>query len=305
MAAPPTPPSPLIFDRGLLRARHRRAASLGPATFLLDRVADDITDRLATVKRRFDLALDLGTPGEVVRAALARVGSVGTIVAAAAFPAGGAGRVTPFVIADEEALPFGDATLDLVVSALALQFVNDLPGTLVQIRRALKPDGLLLAALLGGETLTELRESFAAAESETTGGVSPRVAPFADLRDLGALLQRAGFALPVTDTDRLTVRYDSAFALMHDLRRMGATNILVDRRRRPLRRATLMRMAEIYAERFADTDGRLRATFEIVWLSGWSPHPSQRQPLKPGSAAARLADALGTQEVSTGVKAER
>ena len=305
MAAPPTPPSPLIFDRGLLRARHRRAASLGPATFLLDRVADDITDRLATVKRRFDLALDLGTPGEVVRAALARVGSVGTIVAAAAFPAGGAGRVTPFVIADEEALPFGDATLDLVVSTLALQFVNDLPGTLVQIRRALKPDGLLLAALLGGETLAELRESFAAAESETTGGVSPRVAPFADLRDLGALLQRAGFALPVTDTDRLTVRYDSAFALMHDLRRMGATNTLIDRRRRPLRRATLMRMAEIYAERFADPDGRLRATFEIVWLSGWSPHPSQRQPLKPGSAAARLADALGTQEVSTGVKAER
>jgi SAM-dependent methyltransferase len=305
MAAPPTPPSPLIFDRGLLRARHRRAASLGPATFLLDRVADDITDRLATVKRRFDLALDLGTPGEAVRAALARVGSVGTIVAAAAFPAGGAGRVTPFVIADEEALPFGDATLDLVVSTLALQFVNDLPGTLVQIRRALKPDGLLLAALLGGETLTELRESFAAAESETTGGVSPRVAPFADLRDLGALLQRAGFALPVTDTDRLTVRYDSAFALMRDLRRMGATNILVDRRRRPLRRATLVRMAEIYAQRFADPDGRVRATFEIVWLSGWSPHPSQQQPLKPGSAAARLADALGTQEVSTGVKAER
>ena len=305
MAEPPTPPSPLIFDRTLLRARRRRAASLGPATFLLDRVADDITDRLATVKRRFDLALDLGTPGEAVRAALARVGSVGTIVAAAAFPAGGAGRVTPFVIADEEALPFGDATLDLVVSALALQFVNDLPGTLVQIQRALKPDGLLLAALLGGETLTELRESFAAAESETTGGVSPRVAPFADLRDLGALLQRAGFALPVTDTDRLTVRYDSAFALMRDLRRMGATTILVDRRRRPLRRATLVRMAEIYAQRFADPDGRVRATFEIVWLSGWSPHPSQQQPLKPGSAAARLADALGTQEVSTGVKAER
>jgi SAM-dependent methyltransferase len=305
MAEPPTLPSPLIFDRTLLRTRRRRAASLGPATFLLDRVAADITDRLATVKRRFDLALDLGTPGEAVRAALARVGSVGTIVAAAAFPEGRATRTAPFIAADEEALPFGDATLDLVVSALALQFVNDLPGTLVQIRRALKPDGLLLAALLGGETLTELRESFAAAESETTGGVSPRVAPFADLRDLGALLQRAGFALPVTDTDRLTVRYDSAFALMHDLRRMGATNILVDRRRRPLRRATLMRMAEIYAERFADPDGRLRATFEIVWLSGWSPHPSQRQPLKPGSAAARLADALGTQEVSTGVKAER
>ena len=295
----------MIFDRRLLHARRWRAASLGPATFLLDRVAGDIADRLATVKRRFDLALDLGTPGEAVRAALARVGSVGTIVAGAACPERGAARTAPFVAADEEALPFGDATLDLVVSALALQFVNDLPGTLVQIRRALKPDGLLVAALLGGETLTELRESFAAAESETTGGVSPRVAPFADLRDLGALLQRAGFALPVTDTDRLTVRYDSAFALMHDLRRMGATNILVDRRWRPLRRTTLMRMAEIYAERFADPDGRVRATFEIVWLSGWSPHPDQQQPLKPGSAAARLADALGAREVSAGVKAGR
>jgi SAM-dependent methyltransferase len=305
MVEPLTPPSPLIFDRRLLSARRRRAASLGPATFLLERVAGDVADRLATVKRRFDLALDLGTPGEAVQAALARVGSIGTIVAAAAFPERRAARTAPFIATDEEALPFGDATLDLVVSALALQFVNDLPGTLVQIRRALKPDGLLVAALLGGETLTELRESFAAAESETTGGVSPRVAPFADLRDLGALLQRAGFALPVTDTERLTVRYDSAFALMHDLRRMGATNILVDRRRRPLRRATLLRMAEIYAERFADPDGRVRATFEIVWLSGWSPHPSQQQPLKPGSAAARLADALGAQEVSTGVKAER
>jgi SAM-dependent methyltransferase len=304
MAEPPTSLSPLIFDRSLLRARRRRAASLGPATFLLDRVADDIADRLAAVKRRFDLALDLGTPGEAVRAALARVGSVGTIVAAA-FPEGGTLRTAPFIAADEEALPFGDATLDLVVSALALQFVNDLPGTLVQIRRALKPDGLFLAALPGGDTLTELRQSFATAESETTGGVSPHVAPFADLRDLGGLLQRAGFALPVTDTDRLTVRYDSAFALMQDLRRMGATNVLIDRRRRPLKRATLMRMAEIYAERFGDPDGRLRATFEIVWLSGWAPHPTQQQPLKPGSAAVRLADALGTREVSTGVKAGR
>ena len=190
-----------------------------------------------------------------------------------------------------------------MVSALALQFVNDLPGTLVQIRRVLKPDGLFLAALIGGETLTELRQSFAAAESEVEGGVSPRVAPFADLRDLGALLQRAGFALPVTDIDRVSVRYDSVFALMHDLRRMGATNTLIDRRRVPLRRATLMRMAEIYSERFSDADGRLRATFEIVWLSGWAPHSSQQQPLRPGSAKARLADALGTREISTGEKA--
>jgi SAM-dependent methyltransferase len=209
------------------------------------------------------------------------------------------------IVADEEALPFADGTLDLVVSALALQLVNDLPGALVQIRRVLKPDGLFLAALLGGETLNELRQSFAAAESEIEGGVSPRVAPFADLRDLGALLQRAGLALPVADADRLVVRYDSAFALMHDLRRMGATNALIDRRRTPLRRATVMRMAEIYAQRFADADGRLRATFEIVWLSGWAPHPGQQQPLKPGTAKARLADALGARELPAGEKVER
>jgi hypothetical protein len=169
----------------------------------------------------------------------------------------------------------------------------------------LKPDGLFLAALIGGETLTELRQSFAAAESEVEGGASPHVAPFADLRELGALLQRAGFTLPVTDVDRLTVRYDTVFGLMRDLRRMGATNMLHARRRTPLRRATLMRMAEIYAERFSDNDGRVRATFEIIWLSGWAPHPSQPQPLKPGTARTRLADALGTREISTGEKPPR
>jgi SAM-dependent methyltransferase len=209
------------------------------------------------------------------------------------------------VAADEEALPFRDASVDLVVSALALQFVNDLPGTLIQIRRALRPDGLLLAALTGGESLFELREAFALAEAEVEGGVSPRIAPFADLRDLGALLQRAGFALPVTDVDRITVRYASPLALMHDLRRMGAGNILFERRKKPLRRATLRRLADIYAERFADADGRIRATFDIVWLSGWAPHESQQQPLKPGSARTRLADALHTREVSAGEKAGR
>ena len=190
-----------------------------------------------------------------------------------------------------------------MVSALSLQFVNDLPGTFVQIRRALRPDGLFLAVLMGGDTLTELRQSFAAAESEIEGGLSPRVAPFADLRDLGALLQRAGFALPVTNSDSITVRYDSVFGLMNDLRRMGATNALVDRRRTPLKRATLLRMAEIYRQRFADADGRVRATFEFLWLSGWAPHPSQQQPLAPGSAQARLAEALGTRELPAGEKA--
>jgi SAM-dependent methyltransferase len=295
--------SPLIFDRLLLRARRRRALVAGPEMFLLDRVAADLAERLGAVLRRFDLVLDLGTPAKALRAALAGVASVGGVIAARSTFPDAEESASNFVVVDEEALPFGPAVFDLVVSALSLQFVNDLPGTLLQIRHVLKPDGLFVAALAGGTTLTELRQSFAAAESEIEGGVSPRVAPFADVRELGALLQRAGFALPVTDVDRITARYGSAFALMHDLRRMGATNVLRDRRRMPLRRATLMRMAAIYAERFADPDGRLRATFDIVWLAGWAPHPSQQQPLKPGSAQARLADALGTREISTGEKA--
>ena len=297
-------PGPTIFDRSLLRRRQRRARALGPETFLIDRVAGELGERLSAVLRQFDRAVDLGTPTDAVRRALMESGKVGTIVAAT--PAA-AGFDPSFlrVAADEEALPFANGSLDLVVSALALQFVNDLPGTLIQVRRALKPDGLLLAALIGGDSLTELREAFAAAESEVEGGISPRVAPFADVRELGTLLQRAGFALPVVDSDRLTVRYNSVFALMRDLRRMGATNVLTERRRTPLKRATLQRMAQIYAERFADADGRLRATFEIVWLSGWAPHESQQKPLKPGSATQRLADALGAREISTGEKPER
>jgi SAM-dependent methyltransferase len=294
-------PPPLIFDRALLRHRRRRAAALGPATFLLDRVAADFADRLALVQRRFDTAVDLGTPDETLCAALARVPSVGTIVRSGPVVGPSGGCLS--VVADDESMPFRDGSLDLVVSALALQFVNDLPGVMAQIRRALRADGLFLAALIGGETLTELRQCFVVAESERDGGASPRVAPFIDLRDLGGLLQRAGFALPVTDSERLTVRYASVFDLMHDLRRMGATNALFSRRRTPLRRATLMRVAELYAERFADPDGRLRATFEIVWLSGWAPHPGQQQPLKPGSAQRRLADALGVREISGGEKA--
>jgi ubiquinone/menaquinone biosynthesis C-methylase UbiE len=297
--------SPIVFDRALLRRRRRRALTLKSSDFLLERVAEDATDRIGTILRRFDLALDLGTPGDALCRALVASGKVGTIIAADAL-VHGAGRddraSALTVVCDEEALPFRDASLDLVTSALSLQFVNDLPGTLVQIRRALKPDGLFLAALIGGDTLTELRQAFATAEAEIDNGVSPRVAPFADVRDLGALLQRAGFALPVTDVERLTVRYASPLALMHDLRRMGATNVLIERSHRPLKRAVLARMMESYGARFADTDGRIRATFEIMWLSGWAPHESQQQPLKPGSATRRLADALGTQELSAGEK---
>ncbi len=268
----------VLFDRALLRARRSRALGSGPATFLLDRVAEDMAERLQAVLREFKNAADVGTPGDQVRNALR----------------GRVDRIARIELPDRESEPlaFEAESLDLVVSALALQFVNDLPGVLAQIRRALKPDGLLLAAMIGGDTLTELRQSFAAAEAECEGGLSPRVAPFADLRDVGALLQRAGFALPVTDVDRVVVRYTDAFALMQDLRRMGATNILVERRRTPTRRATMLRMAQIYGERFADPDTRIRATFDVIWLSGWSPHESQQQPLRPGSAKASLADAV-------------
>src|SRR5512139_332593 len=290
-----------IFDRSLLRVRQRRARLQKPATFLLDRVATDLGERLSAVLRRFDVAVDLGTPTDAVRRVLATSGNVGTTITAGLRDDESITRVA----ADEEVLPFADGSLDLVVSALTLQFVNDLPGVLIQIRRALKPDGLFLAALAGGDSLTELRSAFAAAESEVEGGGSPRVAPFADVRELGGLLQRAGFALPVVDSERLVVRYDSALALMRDLRRMGATNILHERRRKPLRRGTLERVTEIYADRFSDPDGRVRATFEIIWLSAWASHESQQKPLKPGSAAQRLADALGTSEIPAGEKPER
>ncbi|HZP70343.1 MAG TPA: methyltransferase domain-containing protein [Pseudolabrys sp.] len=290
-----------IFDRTLLRVRQRRARFLIPATFLLDHVATELAERLSAVLRTFDVAVDLGTPGDAIVRMLAAKANIGTIIAAGEHSGGSAMRL----VADEETLPFAGSSLDLVVSALALQFVNDLPGTLIQIRRALKPDGLFMAALIGGDSLTELRSAFSAAESEIEGGISPRIAPFADVRELGGLLQRAGFALPVVDSERLTVRYDSAIALMHDLRRMGATNILQERRRTPLRRDTLERTVSVYAERFSDGDGRVRATFEIIWLSGWAPHENQQRPLKPGSAARRLADALGTAEISAGEKPER
>jgi SAM-dependent methyltransferase len=296
---------PRLFDRPLLRLRQQRARRLGVETFLLARVADDIAERLSVVMRDFPLAVDIGSPGMEVSRMLAARATASEVVALNTLPPDARERGVLAVIADEEVLPLRAGAFDLAVSALALHCVNDLPGTLVQIRRALRPDGLFLAALLGGDTLSELRQAFAEAEAECEDGLSPRVSPFPDLRDLGTLLQRAGFALPVTDADRVTVRYASVFALMHDLRRMGATNVLTERRRKPLRRATLLRMAQIYAARFSDPDGRIRATFEIQWLSGWAPHESQQKPLAPGSATTRLADALGAAEISAGEKPPR
>lgn len=282
--------APTVFDRVLQRRRLRRALAGGYESFLLERVAAELVDRLGAVNRTFPLALDLGTPAAALAEALTRSGKAATVVrlAPAAEPS-----APLLAVGDEEALPFGPERFDLAVSALSLQATNDLPGALVQVRRALKPDGLFLACLLGGDTLTELRQAFAAAESELEGGASPRVAPFGYVRALGGLLQRAGFALPVIDLDTVTIRYGSAFGLLRDLRAMGMTNALALRRRTPLRRATLFRMAAIYAERFADPDGRLRATFDTVWLSGWAPHESQPKPLAPGSAKTRLADAIG------------
>jgi SAM-dependent methyltransferase len=270
--------APLLFDRALLQPRQRRARKLGAAEFLLDRVAEDIDERLHAVLRDFSDAADLWTPGDVLRGPIRARFKTFTHLGLESSP--------------DEVLPFQPGSLDLVVSALALQFVNDLPGVLAQIRRALKPDGLLLAAMIGGDTLTELRQAFAEAEAECEGGVSPRVAPFADLRDVGALLQRAGFALPVTDVDSLVVRYDNAFVLMEDLRRMGATNVMIERRRTLTRRATMLRMSQIYANRFSDPDGRIRASYDVIWLSGWAPHESQPKPLKPGSAKANLEAAV-------------
>ncbi|WP_420102700.1 methyltransferase domain-containing protein [Bosea sp. (in: a-proteobacteria)] len=280
----------LVFDRALGRSRLRRALAGGYPDFLLQRVAGDLDERLGAVLRQFEIAADLGTPLPVAGPMLqGKAGRLWRLAEAPGAPCD--------LIGDLERLPFAAGSLDLAVSLLALQGVNDLPGALVQIRRALRPDGLLIACMLGGRTLQELRQALLEAESETTGGVSPRIAPFGDLRDLGGLLQRAGFALPVIDSEIVTVRYGDAFGLMRDLRAMGWANGLLARRRTPLRRGTLLRAAAIYAERFADPDGRLRATFECVWLSGWAPHESQQKPLKPGSAKARLADALGVPEI--------
>jgi SAM-dependent methyltransferase len=285
--------APLLFDRKLLLARRERARELGAETFLLARVAEELVERHGAVKRNFELALDLGTPDDTLAGLLKNSGQVANIF------------TSDTLTGDDEVFSLADAKYDLVVSALALQWVNDLPGALVQIRRALKPDGLLLAALVGGETLHELRESFAAAEAEMTGGASPRVSPFAEMRSLGSLLQRAGYALPVIDSDRHTVRYETPFRLFQDLRRMGATNALMERSRKPLTRKIVARAAEIYAERFRDPDGKLRATFDILWVAGWVPHESQQKPLKPGSARMRLADALGTTEKPAGEKPNR
>jgi SAM-dependent methyltransferase len=294
MSAPPR-----LFDRALHRRRLDRAASgFGRADFLKRRAAADAVERLEAILRSFPLAVDLGARDGAFARALADSEArerVGLVIEADLSRAMLAGRAALRVQVDEEQLPFAAESLDLVVSTLALHWTNDLPGVLVQIRRALKPDGLFLGSILGGETLTELRQALTEAEAELTGGAGPRVSPFVDAYDAAALLQRAGFALPVADVDRTIVRYRSPMQLLADLRAMGETNVLVERARRPISRAVLARAVDVYAERFAEPDGRVRATFDILTLTGWAPDADQPKPLPRGSATHRLEDALKPQ----------
>lgn len=294
-----------LFDRSLLAQRRlRAAASITNHDFLLKHIGEDFGDRLGAILRDFPTVVNWGASHGVIADCLRSLDSVGDFVQA--------DSCDPIlrlasglkIVADEGLVPFKDQSIDLFVSALSLHFVNDLPGALWQIRRSLKPDGLLLAALPGGRTLNELRDAFAIAESETIGGVSPRVGPFSDIRDCGALLQRAGFALPVVDSYELTITYESPIALMAELRGMGAQNVLMERLKRPLKRETLMRACDVYVEKYGLSDGRIPATVEIITLTGWAPHESQQKPLQPGSAKLRLADAIGAREFGFDDKGE-
>lgn len=300
-------PPPRLFDRTLVaRHRNRAAGRMADYSFLVHRAFDDICDRVESVTRDFERSAILGGGPGLLDELAARPagGKAGWVVQSDLAPAVVQRLDRPALALDEEALPFAEESLDLVLAPLGLHWTNDLPGVLVQINRSLRPDGFFAGALLGGSTLTELRQCLMAAESELTGGASARISPYAGTFDLAALLQRAGFAMPVADIDRVTVRYDNIFALMADLRGMGETSALAERSR-PASRTLFLRTAELYARRFADPDGRIRATFEIVHAAGWAPHPDQPRPKRPGSATHRLADALGVKERSLGEKAGR
>lgn len=291
---PPDPSSrevPQLFDPVKVDRALRRALRAGPTTFLLERAADDLIERLDTVLRDFDPVLDLGTPGAQFGAVLRRAGKAGQIEHR--------GEISAFIPEiSSRPITWPDLGLEvgrygLISSGLVMQRVNDVPGFLAQARRALRPDGLFIAAFVGGDSLHELRDCLVSAESELTGAAAMRVFPLVDVRAAGQLLQRAGLALPVTDCEKITIRYQSFFRLIAEWRSMGSgANLMQRGPTPPLTRRILLRAAELYAERYADADGRLRATIEIIWMSGWAPHESQQQPLKPGSAKARLADAL-------------
>lgn len=295
----------MVFDRALLRRRRSRARTgYGDFGFLEEEVADRLADRLLDVRRSFTLALELGAKSGALGRRVREGGRVETLIQSDFSPAWAADRAQEglSLALDEEALPIAEASLDAVVSNLALHWVNDLPGALAQMRRALKPDGLFLASILGGDTLIEFRDALASAEIEIYGGLSPRISPFADVRDCGGLMQRAGFALPVVDSETLTVTYETTFHLMRDLRGMGDSNVVLERSRKPAGRQLFARAAEIYADRYGMPDGRIPARFQILTLTGWAPASTQQQPLRPGSATSRLSDALKTSEISAGEK---
>jgi len=294
----------LVFDRGAVRQHRERAARLGTAEFLFEEAAQRLYERLDDIKRGFARILVLGTRyGVLARNLRSRAGVELVVEVDDALGFLRRSEPGPCVLAEAEALPFAATAFDLVLSPLALHWTNDLPGALLQLRRCLKPDGLILASVLGGETLDALRQAFLEAELAEERGVSPRVSPMADGRDVAGLLQRAGFALPVVDSDRISATYESALALMAELRAMGETNALRERRRVFTRRGTLLRAAELYRALAGAADGRVAASFEIVTMTAWAPHESQPKPLRPGSATARLADALGSVERPAGDKA--
>ncbi len=267
---------PLLFDHDLLAHRRARAAGFGDkGAFLHREIAAHVSERLMEVKKTFTDGAIVGPQGDIWAETLNLPNMI--------------------TVPDQEVLPLEEASLDVVVNGLALHWANDPVGQLVQMRRALRPDGLMIATMFGGQTLTELRASLAEAETEIEGGLSPRVAPMGEIRELGGLIQRAGLALPVADSVVLNVTYETPLHLMHDLRAMGETNVMVDRRKTPMRRATLLRAMEIYARNYT-VDGRINATFEVIFLTGWAPSENQQKPLRPGSATTSLAEALGTKE---------
>lgn len=286
---------PRIFDTELLTKRRARALADGRAPhFLMRRVLEDLMDRLAIIQRRFGTCLVVNACDGRVAQALSTLANIETVISADSARELLLSCPEPKLLVDTGILPFEDKSLDCIVSPLTLHWVNDVPGLLAQMRRSLRDDGLLLVAMLGGRTLHELRSAWLEAEVELTGGASPRVAPFADIRDFGSLLQRAGLALPVVDSDTVTVTYETPLHLFQDLKAMGASNCLLERSKVPVTRRLLLRAGEIYRERFPTEDGaRVTATFEILTATAWAPDASQQQPLKPGSAKARLADALG------------
>jgi len=288
---------PEIFDRALLKLRRRRIATrAAQGDFLHGRIARELAERVSLISRHFDIAADLGTHTGRLAAALGKTENVGQVIATDNCQDYLTGEPGLQILADEEWLPFRANSLDLVASNLQLQWANDLPGIFAQAQRALKPDGLFLAVLFGGQTLHELRAALGQAEIDVTGGLSPRVAPMAEIRDLGALLQRAGFSLPVADILPLNTSYATPLHLMRELRAMGEQNALQARVPHFTRRAVIDRAVDHYAANFADSDGRVRATYELIFLSGWAPDANQPQPLRPGSAQSRLAEALGTTE---------